>query len=296
MTLDTIEPDRAELISLLQPYIDGELADDERELVAVQVAENPEYQAIVREQREVRALLRGLEREAAPAELRERVIAGLDAVDAEQGGRLAPIIGRIKAFGRGSMLMAPAAAAAVALFFVVRGGVLDDVDVAVDGTHVDGGLTAPLRAAKDSRGSEGHSAKPEEAGAGLAKPEAGALPVHVAAARSLPEGVSLVSDVPQPGPSSVLRYGDGAQRMIVDTQRAAGDDVPRGTRQVFRGHAYFLGRDAEGRAQVEFLLGPVHHSLVFEGRGRPTASLSAEEPDFADLLMVADALRSAHER
>src|SRR5690606_2297671 len=81
MTLDTLEPDHAELVGLLQPFVDGELCDDERELVAKQIAQNPEYDAMVREQQRVQAALRSLPRELAPTGLRERVLADLDAVD-----------------------------------------------------------------------------------------------------------------------------------------------------------------------------------------------------------------------
>ena len=38
MTLDSFEPDQAEIVALLQPFVDGELSDKERELVAEQIA------------------------------------------------------------------------------------------------------------------------------------------------------------------------------------------------------------------------------------------------------------------
>lgn len=239
MSLDTIEPDHAEVVGLLQPFVDGELSDDERALVASRIADNPEYQAIVREQQQVRALLRSLPRELAPAGLRERVLADLDGVDAErraaeQRGWFAPVIGRIKAFGRGAMLMVPAAAAAVVLFVVAgNAGWIGDAPVA--GTHVDGGMANSLTvrpkhaepaveqpAVADSRHEDASLPELDELG----------FAVQIAPPRSLPAGVALVSDNPSSASSSAMvRYRDDGGAVMVDRQRRAGVAELRGTRQ-----------------------------------------------------------------
>ncbi|MCA9685631.1 MAG: hypothetical protein KC457_25870, partial [Myxococcales bacterium] len=194
-------------------------------------------------------------------------------------GFLAPVVGRIKAFGRGSMLMVPAAAAAVLLFFTVRSGALDDMmgEEPVDGVHVDGGMTGTLKPGQRSAEQD--------------------FTVQVAPPRALPAGVALVSDDPQVSPASVVRYRDGEGRLFVDTQRAAPTAVPTGTRQVFRGHPYYLDRDGEGRIRVEFGVGPVYHSLVLHAVGSGAgagSTLNVDEAEVAAVLAVAEALRNAH--
>lgn len=302
MTLDTLEPDHAELVGLLQPFVDGELSDDERALVASRIADNPEYQAIVREQQEVRAVLRSLAPQVAPAGLRERVLADLDAVDeerraAEQRGWFAPVVGRIKAFGRGAMLMVPAAAAAGVLFVVAsNAGWIGNAEP--DGMHVDGGMASSLSVRP--RHSFHAPAKPATPAddASLPNPPDSELgfAVQIAPQRSLPSGVALVSDDPSSASSSAMvRYRDGGGAVMVDRQRRAGVAQLRGTRQVFREHDYHLGRDDQGRPRVEFQIGRVHHSLVLEGGDAQSGvAVTVEDPEFQRLLIVADALHQAH--
>lgn len=310
MSLDPIEPDHAEVIGLLQPFVDGELSDEERALVASRIADNPAYQAIVREQQEIRALLRSLPRELAPAGLRERVLADLEAVDAErraaeQRGWLAPVIGRIKAFGRGAMLMVPAVAAAAVLFVVAsNAGWIGQAPVA--GDHVDGGMASSLTVRPSAKieapKAEAAKAEQDPARGDASLPDRADLDdlgfaVQVAPSRSLPAGVALVSDDPSSASSSAMvRYSDGGGAMMVDRQRRAGVVELRGTRQVFREHEYHLGRDEQGRPRVEFQLGRVHHSLVLEGGdSQASAAATIDAPEFQRLLFVADALRQAHD-
>lgn len=316
MTLDSIEPDHAETVALLQPFVDGELSDEERALVAAQIARNPEFQAIVREQQEVRAALRELERELAPDGLRARILADLDAVQAEQRaaeqrGWLAPVAGRIKAFGRGALLMVPAVAAAGLLFVVANNAGWIGGNEGVSGAHIDGGLATSMPA---------RSKSPEPASAKLAPtrppapevapdpPPDPSLPsgerlaenqgfaVQVAPPRSLPKDVALVSDSKAaPASSAMVRYRDGAGALMVDRQRRAGVAEFHGRQLAVLGHDYYLSRDEQGRAQVEFRLGAVHHSLVLEGAdARIDGAISVDEPDFRSLLLLANALRQAH--
>ena len=295
MTLDTLEPDHAELVGLLQPFVDGELSDDERALVASQIAANPEYQAIVREQQQVRAALRSLPREVASPELRARIVADLDSVDAErrqaeQRGWFAPVVGRIKAFGRGAMLMVPAAAAAGVLFFVASNSGWIGAAPELAGAHVDGGMAQSLTIRPSK------PAEPSDVERSLPNPDELGFAVQVAPSRSLPDGVALVSDDPSSASSSAMvRYRDAGGAVMVDRQRRAGVAQLRGTRQVFRDHDYHLGSDELGRPRVEFQVGRVHHSLTLEGGDALVdAPASVDTPEFERLLIVADALRRAH--
>jgi hypothetical protein len=305
MSLEPSDLDHAEAIALLQPFVDGELADAERDLVARQIADNPAYQAFVREQQQVRATLRTLARETAPPELHARIVAELDLITIErQRGRLAPVLDRVKSFGRGALLMVPAAAAAGVLFLVTSnwGGFAPALPE-IESEHVDGGMARPLHA-KRSRGEPEVGPVASEAGP---QPDA-SLPsgeelegnlgfaVQVAPARSLPQGVALVTDSARvPGSSAMVRYGVGGGAVVVDRQRRAGVVELQGARQVFRGHDYYLARDSLGRPQVGFQLGFVQHELVLEGAAPGSeVGVAVDEPDFQVLLSVAHALRQAH--
>lgn len=278
MSLDHHDPDRADLVGLLQPYVDGELSAEENHLVAEQVAANPEFQAIVGEQQRVRSLLRELALEGAPSGLRARILADLDAVDrerqrAERRGWIAPVVGRLRAFGKGTLSMMPAAAAAAVLFFAVRSGNLDPLGA--DG-------------AGQIEGSLGQSLALHRPGAG--EDETERFPIQFAAADSLPAGVEQVSASTD---SRAINYRDAEGRVMVDRQRRAAMVEASGTPEVFRGHAYYLGRDGRGRARVEFVLGPVHHSLTVEQGQTPLTAIDAAEPDFRRLLELGEALRQA---
>jgi hypothetical protein len=318
MSLEPSDLDHAEAIALLQPFVDGELADAERELVARQIADNPVYQAFVREQQQVRATLRALARETAPPELHARIVAELDSLDQVDSlaaaepprGRLAPVLDRIKSFGRGAMLMVPAAAAAGVLFLVtsqLKIGVPE-----LESAHVDGAMGRSLHTGRGDESADSErradaaapSAMPSEPAPNLdaSLPSGEQLEanlgfaVQVAPARSLPEGVALVTDSASvPGSSAMVRYGVGGGAVVVDRQRRAGVGELGGARQVFRGHDYYLARDNYGRPQVGFQLGFVQHELVLEGAApRSDVGIGVDEPDFQVLLSVADALRQAH--
>lgn len=161
-------------------------------------------------------------------------------------------------------------------------------------------------------GREAESAEPQrvaDAAEAMAKPSEPALQpdaslpsgeqlegfaVQVAPARSLPDGVALVTDSASvPGSSAMVRYGVGNGAVVVDRQRRAGVVEPHGARQVFRGHDYYLGRDDLGRPRVAFQLGFVQHELVLEGAA-PGTGVGVDAPDFQVLLSVAHALRQAH--
>jgi hypothetical protein len=332
MSLDPSDLEHDEAIALLQPFVDGELADAERDLVARQIADNPSYQAFVREQQQVRATLRALARESAPPELRARIVGELDVIMAErQRGRFAPVLDRMKSFGRGAMLMVPAAAAAGVLFLVTSnsgiggiGGWFAPELPKLESAHVDGAIgrlhverpgsdagravesgesaesaDAQRRADSDALDPVASEPAPEQDQSLPSGQQLEAnlgFPVQVVPARSLPQGVALVTDsASAPGSSAMVRYGVGGGAVVVDRQRRAGVGELGGARQVFRGHAYYLARDNYGRPQVGFQLGFVQHELVLEGAApRSNVGIGVDEADFQVLLSVADALRQAH--
>lgn len=112
----------------LQAYVDGELTEAERDEVARSLERSASARAYVREQQEVRTLLRSSgARLTAPSTLHARVTAALDEVDLSRSGAApAERLRGLRAIARGTLVMAPAAAAAVGLFFVVQSGALTD--------------------------------------------------------------------------------------------------------------------------------------------------------------------------
>jgi hypothetical protein len=182
------------------------------------------------------------------------------------------------------------------VLFVVAGnaGWLGDAQVA--GPHVDGGMANSLTLRpKPSAPEVAPEPAPETGGLPSLSPDELGFSVQIAPPRALPQGVALVSDnSAAAGSSAMVRYHASGGAVIVDHQRRAGVAPLRGTRQVFREHDYHLGLDDHGRPRVEFQLGRVHHSLVLEGGGRAGAEPSVDAPEFRRLLIVADALRSAH--
>jgi hypothetical protein len=174
----------------------------------------------------------------------------------------------------------------------------------LESAHVDGSMTKGWERAPSKREVPASPVESEPA----PKPDA-SLPsgeqladnlgfaVQVAPARSLPQGVALVTDSKRlPGSSAMVRYQVGGGAVVVDRQRRAGVVELEGARQVFRGHDYYLARDSHGRPQVGFQLAFVQHELVLEGAApRSDIGVAVDEPDFQVLLLVADALRQAHE-
>jgi len=140
MSLENIRSECSEYAALLQPHVDGELADEEQHRVSDHLEKCGACRTAVSEQMWVRATLRSIDREAAPTGLRANVLAALDVADAEQPehapgaeadgpdpkGQVVSIDarrgGRVRDLIRGGMVMIPAAAVAAGLFFVARGG------------------------------------------------------------------------------------------------------------------------------------------------------------------------------
>lgn len=284
----TYEP--RDLADLLQPYVDGELSDEERKHVAHYLESSPEAQSRVRQQQAVRAALRSLEQEIAPAQLRVAVLAGLDEVDADNVVSLedGPKRSKGRAILRGALLMAPAAAAAVALFFVVRGDLGTFTNAAEQGASLNGAVVeTPQR---------GEAVDPPKADAsGTALPPGESLPaMHGTAQAPVPRGYQLVS-----AGNAGTRYekkADSARRLVLE--RATADQAAlQGTVHSFRGVRYYLSRDDAGRARVRFTRDGTVHTVFFE-HSKATGATGAdpEHPDFEDLVDFAEALQAADSR
>ena len=125
MSLENIRSECSEVAALLQPHVDGELADAEACRVSDHLENCDACRAAVSEQMWVRATLRAVEREPAPQALRARVLLSLDEVDREEAAAAEPeappsLWARLRARSgdlfKGGLVMVPAAAVAAGLF------------------------------------------------------------------------------------------------------------------------------------------------------------------------------------
>lgn len=287
MSASDSNPSCEEFNTTLQPYVDGELAEVEHRSFAEHLDGCDECRTAVREQQKVRAALRGLVPEFAPALLRERIKIDLDAVDAELAREQRPgWRERFGAFMRGGLVFAPAAAVAVFLFVGVRPAEPDST-VAVD--SADGSVPT------DS--SDASSAKPGQLAAALAANAGRTFEIQVPSARTLPRDVELVgasSAAPAEPFHARVEYADRSGRVrFTDQQRRGGQLLPPATHRVFRGrHVYYLARDDRGRAFLEFTVGDVHHRLHQHGSNAVPSdrSLDLTAPDFRALVRLAETL------
>lgn len=252
------------MTSLLQPFVDDELDATDREAVAEHITACDACLVEVQQQQTVRAALRQLEPEVIPEALLARIRAELDAVDAE----LEDVVvlhkpTRLRAFARGVAMMVPAAAAAAALFFVVQQGGGDS-----EGANVRASLPVPTQGATTDEPNPAPVPVPE------------AQPQIPATKHSLPAGIELVGGQPRVG-GGAYEYAEQSSGLhFRDRVRPVQEGAPEGTRQVFRGRAYFLSHDAQGRAQVELEIGGVVHQLV---------QLDAREPGAPEIELSLDA-------
>ncbi|MEZ4383700.1 MAG: hypothetical protein R3A79_20380 [Nannocystaceae bacterium] len=253
------------MIRRIQPFIDGELDAEEAAAVAAEIAADPVLKDMVDEQVSARELLRELPAIAAPQALRARLLLELDAVDredelVEEELRQAPTgrLVRLRAFFRGGMVFAPAAAAAALLFAVTR-------------------MSAP------------DEAPPQVAAAADSDMSLQALKAQPIDAAPLPPatGVDLVSlgDLPQTdsGLPEYVEYSDRRGKRIVELQQQRAGALP-GTPQRYRGRIYFLGQDRRGHAFVAYDDGGVAHVLMPASPG--------DRGDLRALLELGDRLRS----
>jgi mycothiol system anti-sigma-R factor len=309
MSLEDIRSECSDTAALLQPYVDGELGAAEQERVAAHLESCRPCRAAVQEQHWVRATLRALQRDAAPAALRARIVAELDAIDRDpvasragastSNAAIEPVIrgktkpqpvvpptlwsramGVLADVARGGMVMVPAGAVAVGLFFVAREGM---VPVEPSGTNLGAAMSNP-------------TTHPRE---GARKPERDAKTADdlvISPPRSPTQGhVQLVharvaDDDPRKGATlhyDVMRDGLPTGQRLVDHQLPAGVRSPSGTPVVFGGRRYLLDHTALGDPMLHYEVGGVAHMVVLEGTEAVRPS-TPDHPDFSFLLDFAD--------
>lgn len=316
MSLEDIRSECSDTAALLQPYVDGELGGTEQERVAAHLESCRGCRTAVQEQHWVRATLRAVQREVAPAALRARIVAELDALDQdaaashagasavslstmstvapsehrrarERAGKRPSLWSRamttLADVARGGMVMVPASAVAVGLFFVAREGM-----VPVEPTGAQLGASMPSHAVH---------ASPERVlpdGPSAAAPKSD---LRVAPPRSPMQGdVQLVharvaDDDASKGASlhyDVMRDGRPTGQRVVDHQLPAGRRPPSGIPVVFGGHRYLLDQTAIGDPVLHFEVGGVAHEVVLEGSIRVGPQRQPDLVDFSFLLDFAD--------
>ncbi len=277
MSLQDIRSECSDTAALLQPYVDGELAVAEQERVACHLEDCRPCRSAVAEQQWVRATLRAVDRDAAPKALRARIGAALDAIDAEQPAlpvtRPAPVRGpsmwarlggAVADMARGAMVMVPASAVAVGLFFVAREGFVPVERMPAQGLGAALG-TAPQAA---------DPPQPQTvAVAPAARPGESLPPVH-----AVPRGeLQLVRADLEPGDHNaagarlryqVLREGLPTGQHVVDHQAPRGVAPMQGLPVEFRGHRFLVDHTVGGEPALRFDYGGVAHRLVLEGGPR----------------------------
>lgn len=298
MSLQDIRSECSEFATLLQPFIDRELADDEHERVSHHLSSCRACRSAVSEQMWVRATLRSLPMPTAPVALRRAILGQLDDVDAELVQATAATSmwrrasERARTFVRGGLqgglVMVPAAAVALGLFVVTRGDTGTDASPPSLGTSlVSASAKRPVaeRLAMRSRWSD-HLATvalpPRVAGSDPRAQRVQLVGAHLDGDNDVEQGARLMFRVVQEG------QVEGAQ--VVDRQRPAGGPPPRGTPVTFRGQRYLMGRADDGNPFLHFEHGGIAHWV-----GLDPVSPRTGTDDLAILLDVADHLSGARE-
>lgn len=284
MSLQDIRSECSDTATLLQPYVDGELASAEQERVAGHLECCRPCRAAVAEQQWVRATLRAVKREVAPASLRIRISAELDEVDRERVSSTPPArrslwhrLGSALAdAGRGAMIMVPAGAVAVGLFFVARDGFAPARPMS---SALGSSLTQLHGAASDDAPATGNTS-------GQATRPGATLPPLPPA--NLGELQLVRADLPGvvapevPGARlryQVMRGGLPTGQHVVDHQAPVGLTAS-GTPVEFRGRQFLVDQTPVGEPLVRFDLAGVSHNLVLEG--------ARHDQDFSLLLELVD--------
>lgn len=314
MSLEDIRSECSETAGLLQPYVDGELASAEQERVGSHLEHCRGCRSAVSEQQWVRATLRAVERDRAPASLRARIGAALDEVDREDavsssGAAEASAAGlparrprtitvRTAAvpmrpslwsrtwsmFGdmlRGGLVLAPAGAMAVGLFFVAREGLISSQPL---GSHRLG--TALVSSPIAHGGASDHTHEGDRPRPGDSLPPIGAGPrgelqlVRAELGRTpADDGASLRF--------AVVRGGQPTGEHLVDHQAPDHAFALSGTLVHFRGAQFHLARTAAGDPMLLFQRGGTVHRVILEGGHRAMpgpGDVEASTPDYAFLL------------
>lgn len=333
MSLEDIRSECSDTAALLQPYVDGELGATEQERVASHLESCRPCRAAVQEQHWVRATLRAVQRDVAPAALRARIGAELDAIDREPAsasqtrasgtslsttgmvvhGKSGPegrddqtpaSTGRpsmwaramttLADVARGGMVMVPASAVAVGLFFVAREGM---VPVDPSGAHLGAAMSSPRvqpRSDEKTVAPESAQRSPLASGDPFAAPPRNPLSGEVQLVHA-----RLADDDPRrPGASlhyEVFRDGRPTGQRLVDHQvPSAAGRSSSGIPVVFGGHTFHLDRTAVGDPVVHFEVAGVAHMVVLEAAIGRSPTAEPDLPDFSFLLDFAD--RNIRER
>lgn len=302
MSLKDIRSECSDVAGLLQPYVDGELNEQEQEQVAVHMEDCSGCRAAVSEQAWVRATLQALEREPAPQALRAKILLGLDEVDRERAAERAAsappslgsrLLARLRDLGRGGLIMVPASAVAVALFFMAREGVVTPAgqDMSTTASYGLGGALVPGTTAAPhvARGDDDVMRAISEL-----EPQVGfRVQVPIGAERAAHElqlvGARLHRAGGSEPPAADLRYQLPGGQHVVDRQLPAATFTPQGAPASYSGHSYHLHRDEAGRPAVLFERRGVAHWVVLEGGpARAEEGITdPEHPDYALLLRFA---------
>lgn len=302
MSLKDIRSECSDVAGLLQPYVDGELNEPEQEQVAAHLESCGGCRSAVSEQAWVRATLQAMEREVAPQALRAKLLLALDDVDREHAASAAasapPGLGarvwsRLRELGRGGLIMVPAGAVAVALFFMAQQGVVTPEGPAGADAPPSPGYGLGSAIVPGAEASLHGDADVMRALAEL-EPQVG-FAVQVAQPGDASPGLQLVgasldrAESDSRPAAARLRYQLPGGEHVVDRQLPAGVFAPRGTSVEYSGRSYHLHHDDAGQPVLSFQLGGVAHMLVLEGTTpRPSgATVNPEQPDYALLLKFA---------
>jgi anti-sigma factor RsiW len=284
MSLEDIRSECADTAGLLQPYVDGELAAPEEERVAAHLESCKPCRVAVEEQSWVRAALRSVTPERASESLSRGILARLDAVDAEaraaRPGLLASALARATELLRGGLVLVPAGAVAIGLFFVAREGVIpvESVSTGLGAASISApGVTVPAKA-------------PAKASAKAPVENAPSVPTPSAEPDRGVADLQLVDAQLAPAPDSaarmsyeVWRGGRPTGQMVVDSQRRAGAAQLRGVPMVHGGRRYTIDRGERGEPVLYFELDGIEHMLQLEADGG-----AASTADLSILLDLAD--------
>ena len=305
MSLKDIRSECSDVAGFLQPYVDGELNEDEQEQVASHLESCSGCRAAVSEQAWVRATLQAVERDAAPQALRAKILLGLDEVDREQAAEAAAsappgwgarLWARVKDLGRGGLIMVPASAVAVGLFVMAQQGMLLPDETESPAASPGYGLGSSLvSGAKTSL-----PRADEELTRTIAdlEPEVGFRVQMPRSGESLGDlqlvSVGLEHEASE-APAARLRYLLPGGQHVVDRQLPARAFAPRGTAYDVSGRSYHLHHDDAGQPVLLFQQGGVAHMLVLEGMvlgPEELQTVDPRRPDYDLLLRFAAHLGS----
>ncbi|MCH9685451.1 MAG: zf-HC2 domain-containing protein [Deltaproteobacteria bacterium] len=279
MSLKDIRSECSDVAALLQPYVDGEVTSPEQEQVGAHLESCAGCRAAVSEQAWVRATLQAVERDVAPQALRAKVLLGLDGIDREHAAEAAaaapPGLGsriwsRVRDLGRGGLIMVPAGAVAVALFFMAREGVVtpEGADPSASPGYGLGSAILP-----GAEASLPHGDEDVMRAVGDLEPQVG-FAVQMPTSTSTKDVQLVAATLDRGGasrqtPAARLRYQLGDGLHLIDRQLPAGSFSPTGTSRTISGRAYHMHRDEAGRPVISFESSGVAHVLLLEGASVP---------------------------